>query len=105
MKKAIYAGFTNATDVADYMAKNGLPFRDAHKIVGEIVLYCEKENKLISEMKLEEYQKFSKLFKEDVIEKVSIEGCVKERKSYGGTSYSEVERQIKKAREELSTEL
>lgn len=101
MKKAIYAGFTNATDVADYLAKNGLPFRDAHKVVGEIVLYCEKEKKLISDMKLEEYQNFSELFKEDVIEKVSIEGCIRGRKSYGGTSYTEVERQIKKAKEEL----
>ncbi|OQY10086.1 MAG: argininosuccinate lyase [Fusobacteriia bacterium 4572_132] len=101
MKKAIYAGFTNATDVADYLAKNGLPFREAHKVVGEIVLYCEKENKLISDMKLEEYQKFSELFKEDVIEKVSIEGCIRERNSYGGTSYTEVERQIKKGKEEL----
>lgn len=101
MKSAIYEGFTNATDVADYLAKKGLPFRDAHKIVGEIVLYCETNKKLISEMKLEEYKKFSELFENDVEEKVSIEGCVRERNSYGGTSYSQLERQITKAKNEL----
>ncbi len=101
MKSAIYEGFTNATDVADYLAKKGLPFRDAHKVVGEIVLYCETNKKLISEMKLEEYKKFSELFENDVEEKVSIEGCVRERNSYGGTSYSQLERQITKAKNEL----
>lgn len=97
MKKAIYAGFTNATDVADYLAKKGMPFRDAHKVVGEIVLYCEQNNKLISEMNIEDYLKFSELFENDVIEKVSIEGCVRERKSYGGTAFTEVQRQIDNA--------
>ncbi|BDU49459.1 argininosuccinate lyase [Haliovirga abyssi] len=101
MKNAIYAGFTNATDVADYLAKKGMPFRDAHKVVGEIVLYCEQNKKLISDMKLEEYNKFSELFEEDITEKASIEGCVRERKSYGGTAYVEVERQIENAKKEL----
>ena len=101
MKAAIYEGFTNATDVADYLAKKGMPFRDAHKVVGEIVLYCENSKKLISEMKLEEYKKFSELFETDVEEKVSIEGCVRERNSYGGTSYTELARQIERAKEEL----
>ena len=98
MKAAIYEGFTNATDVADYLAKKGMPFRDAHKVVGEIVLYCENSKKLISEMKLEEYKKFSELFETDVEEKVSIEGCVRERNSYGGTSYTELARQIERAK-------
>lgn len=101
MKAAIYEGFTNATDVADYLAKKGMPFREAHKVVGEIVLYCENSKKLISEMKLEEYKKFSELFEADVEEKVSIEGCVRERNSYGGTSYTELARQIERAKEEL----
>lgn len=101
MKAAIYEGFTNATDVADYLAKNGMPFREAHKVVGEIVLYCEENKKLISEMGLDEYKKFSELFKEDVTEKVSIEGCVRERNSYGGTSYREVQRQIDNAKKNM----
>jgi argininosuccinate lyase len=101
MKKAIYAGFTNATDVADYLAKAGMPFRQAHKVVGEIVLYCEQNSKLISEMNLNEYKEFSELFAEDVIEKVSIEGCVRERKSYGGTAFDEVKRQIERAKGEM----
>ncbi len=101
MQKAIYAGFTNATDVADYLAKNGMPFREAHKVVGEIVLYCEQNQKLISDMDLSEYQKFSDLFAEDIMEKVSIEGCVRERKSYGGTAFTEVRRQIERAKKEM----
>jgi argininosuccinate lyase len=101
MKAAIYEGFTNATDVADYLAKKGLPFRDAHKIVGEIVLYCEGKKKLISEMSLDEYKKFSELFEDDVTEKVSIEGCIRERNSYGGTSYREVQRQIDNANKNI----
>ncbi|MGM0509068.1 MAG: argininosuccinate lyase [Fusobacteriota bacterium] len=99
MEKAIYAGFANATDIADYLAKEGLPFRDAHKIVGEIVLYCEKNDILISDLKLKDYKEFSNLFKEDIQEKVSIEGCINGRNSYGGTSYSEVNRQISKAKQ------
>ncbi len=102
MKAAIYEGFTNATDVADYLAKKGLPFRDAHKVVGEIVLYCEEKKKLISEMSLDEYKKFSELFEDDVTEKVSIEGCIRERNSYGGTSYREVQRQIDNAKKKMN---
>ncbi len=94
--------FTNATDVADYLAKKGLPFRDAHKVVGEIVLYCEEKKKLISEMSLDEYKKFSELFEDDVTEKVSIEGCIRERNSYGGTSYREVQRQIDNAKKKMN---
>lgn len=101
MKKAIYAGFTNATDVADYLAKKGMPFRDAHRVTGEIVLYCEQNEKLISDMNLEEYRKFSELFNEDILEKASIEGCVRERKSYGGTAHEQVFAQIDKAKREL----
>lgn len=94
MKKSIYAGFTNATDIADYLAKKGLPFRQAHKVVGQLVAYAEEENKLLTDLTLEEFLKFSDIFEKDVIEKSSIEACVNERKTYGGTSKVEVLRQI-----------
>lgn len=97
MKNSIYDGFTNATDVADYLAKKGLPFRDAHRVVGELVAYCEENNQLLDKMSLEEYKKFHNLFEADIVEKAQIETCVRERKSYGGTGHSEVERQINNA--------
>ena len=88
------AGFLNATDVADYLAKNGVPFRQAHKIVGEIVSYCEQKNIAIDDMKFEEYLNFSNVFKKDVLEAIKIENCVNNRNSFGGTSIKNVEEQI-----------
>lgn len=68
MLKAVKKGFLNATEVADYLVKNGLEFRNAHSIVGNIVLYCEDNNKNIEDMTLEELHKFSHIFKEDIYE-------------------------------------
>ncbi|MGB6129230.1 MAG: argininosuccinate lyase [Psychrilyobacter sp.] len=99
MIKGIENGFINATDVADYLAKKGLPFRDAHRIVGELVVYCEMNKKSLSELKLEEFKCYSDLFEGDINKKISIEECVNERKSYGGTGIESVEKQIKDAKE------
>jgi argininosuccinate lyase len=66
MKKAVKKGFLNATEVADYLVGKGVPFRDAHGVVGSIVLYCEENNSVIEELSLDELNKFSSLFKEDV---------------------------------------
>lgn len=99
MMKEIENGFINATDVADYLAKKGLPFRDAHRIVGELVVYCEMNKKSLSELKLEEFKGYSDLFEGDINKKISIEECVNERKSYGGTGIESVEKQIKDAKE------
>jgi len=99
MIKGIENGFINATDVADYLAKKGLPFRDAHRIVGELVVYCEMNKKSLSELKLEEFKGYSDLFEGDINKKISIEECVNERKSYGGTGIESVEKQIKDAKE------
>ncbi|MEI6856933.1 argininosuccinate lyase [Psychrilyobacter sp.] len=101
MMKGIENGFINATDVADYLAKKGLPFREAHRIVGELVVYCEMNKKRLSELKLEEFKEFNDLFEDDINKKISIEECVNERKSYGGTSIESVERQIVDAKEFL----
>ncbi len=101
MKKSIYEGFINATDVADYLAKKGMPFRQAHKVVGELVSYCEDKGKLLTDLLLEEYVQFSEMFEEDIIEKSQIETCIKDRKSYGGTAHTEAERQIENAKKFL----
>ncbi|OQY40674.1 MAG: argininosuccinate lyase [Fusobacteriia bacterium 4572_74] len=101
MMKGIENGFINATDVADYLAKKGLPFREAHRIVGELVVYCEINKKRLSELKLEEFKGFNDLFEVDINKKISIEECVNGRKSYGGTGIESVERQIKDAKEFL----
>lgn len=97
MMKGIENGFINATDVADYLAKKGLPFRDAHRIVGELVVYCEVNKKRLSELKLEEFKGFNDLFEGDINQKISIEECVNGRKSYGGTGIESVETQIEDA--------
>ena len=97
------AGFLNATDVADYLAKHDVPFRQAHKIVGEIVSYCEDKKISIDDMKLEEFHKFSDVFKDDILSEITIENCVNKRNSFGGTSIKNVEMQIENGRKFLET--
>ena len=97
------AGFPNATDVADYLAKHNVPFRQAHKIVGEIVSYCEDKKIAIDDMKLEEFHKFSDVFKDDILSEITIENCVNKRNSYGGTSIKNVEMQIENGKKFLET--
>ena len=98
MKASIYEGFINATDIADYLAKKGLPFREAHKIVGELVSYCEQNNKLLTDLSYEEFKNSHSLFEEDIVKESSIEACINGRKTYGGTALSDVERQIENAK-------
>ncbi len=92
--ESMKSGFLNATDVADYLAKHDVPFRQAHKITGEIVSYCEKENIAIEEMSLEDFRKFSEVFEKDILSEITIENCINKRNSFGGTSISNVEMQI-----------
>lgn len=94
MKKGASMGFTNATDVADYLVKNNVPFRTAHEIVGEIVLYCIKENIAIDDLSLDKLKEFSLVFKEDIYEAISLTTCVEERKVLGGPSSSSVKIQL-----------
>ena len=94
MRKGAAGGFTNATDVADYLVKNGMAFRNAHEIVGEIVLFCIKENKAIDELTLEELKGFSDVFKEDVFHAIDLLTCVEERKVIGGPSTESVKIQL-----------
>ena len=94
MKKAALKGFINATDCADYLTKKGKPFRDAYKTVGELVAYCVKEDKALTDLSIEEFNKFSNVFKDDVYTALDLTTCVKERKVPGGPAPEEVLRQI-----------
>ena len=101
MKAAAGKGFINATDLADYLVKKGLPFRTAYKISGEIVAQCIKENKILETLTLEEYKKHSNLFEEDLYSEISLEACVAKRISKGGTSVKSVEEQIEFVKEKV----
>ncbi len=94
MRKGAGLGFTNATDVADYLVKKGMPFRNAHEVVGEIVLSCIKENKMIEELSLDELKIFSPIFEEDIYHAIDLLTCVEERKVIGGPSTESVKMQI-----------
>ena len=83
MNKSARNGFTNATDAADYLVNNGVPFRDAHGIVGQLVLFCIEKNIALDDMTLEEYQAISPVFKEDIYDAISMETCVKKRNTIG----------------------
>lgn len=87
-------GYLNATDLADYLVDKGMSFRDAHHLSAEIVGYCIQADIPLEDVSLEKYQTFSKLFKKDVYHKIELTTCVENRKSLGGPSAKEVERQI-----------
>ncbi|MBO4941292.1 MAG: argininosuccinate lyase [Clostridia bacterium] len=84
MEKGAKGGFTNATDVADYLVKKGLPFRDAHAVVGKMVAFCLDTDKFIEELTMAEFKDFSPLFDEDIYDAISLETCVSQRKIIGG---------------------
>lgn len=88
-------GFILATEIADYLAKKGLPFRDAHEIAGKIVAYCDENNKELKDLKLEEFLKFSKLFSKDVLEVVDIKTAINKRDIPGATGINQVKEMIK----------
>lgn len=92
-RTVLESDFSNATDMADYLAKKGLPFRQAHAVVGNAVHYCIEHHKVLLDLSMEEFKAMSPLFEEDIKEALSIENCVKNRESYGGTGLKSVERQ------------
>ncbi|MDU1068955.1 argininosuccinate lyase [Clostridium sp.] len=94
MRKGAGLGFTNATDVADYLVKKGMAFRNAHGVVGEIVLECINKNKMIEELTLDELKEFSPIFEEDIYHAIDLITCVEERKVMGGPSTESVKYQI-----------
>lgn len=104
MKKAVTEDFSNATDLADYLVKKGMPFRKAHAVAGKAVHQCIEAGKYLEDMSLKEFQALSPLFGADIKDAIRPETCVKNRNSYGGTSYEQVALQLKAARELLVSE-
>ena len=102
MKKAAQGGFINATDLADYLVKKGLPFRSAYKISGQIVAKCIAEGHVLETLPLSEYKAFSELFEEDLYNDIDLLTCVEKRISEGGTSVASVEAQIVYVKEHLA---
>ena len=94
-------GFTAATDVADYLAKKGMPFREAHRVVGELVLYCEKHGKGLEDLTADEFRAASDLFDDDIAADLDPEGIARARTTYGGTGHSAVAAQLEEARATL----
>ena len=94
MYNACKRGFINATDLADYLTRQGMPFRTAYKIVGTLVAKCISEGKTLDEIPLEEYKTYSELFDSDLYSEISLETCVSKRISKGGTGYSSQDEQI-----------
>ena len=95
MYNAATKGFINATDLADYLTKKGMPFRSAYKIVGTIVGECIKKGITLDKMSLEEYKAHSDIFEDDLYNEISLETCVKKRISKGSTGYESVKEQLK----------
>lgn len=94
MYKAAQKGFINATDLADYMVKKGLPFRSAYKIVGQIVAHCIEKGEVLDTLPMESYKIFSDIFEDDLYNEISLETCVKTRISAGSTGPESVKTQI-----------
>ncbi len=98
MRRAAMQGFSTATDLADYLVRKGLPFRDAHEVVGKAVALGVDTGRDLSEMKLEELQTFSAIIADDVFEVLTLEGSVAARNHLGGTAPKQVRKQVKIAR-------
>ncbi|MBQ8351629.1 MAG: argininosuccinate lyase [Clostridia bacterium] len=101
MKQAAQGGFINATDLADYLVKKGMPFRSAYKISGELVALCLREGKVLETLPLATYKTFSDLFEEDLYTDIDLTTCVEKRISEGGTSIASVDAQIAYVKEQL----
>ena len=95
MAKSARNGFTNATDAADYLVVHGIPFRDAHGIIGRLVLYCIDKNCALDDLSLDEFKQFSPAFEQDVYEAISLKTCVEKRNTIGAPGTQAIERMIK----------
>ncbi len=99
MNQGAKGGFTNATDLADYLVKKGMPFREAHGVVGRMVFYCIENNKNLDDLELSEMKEFSEIIEEDIYTAISMETCVNEREIIGGPAKKTVNEAIKRAKE------
>lgn len=101
MEKSARGGFTNATDAADYLVNHGVPFRDAHGIIGRMVLYCIDQGKALDDLTLEEFKEFSPAFEEDIYEAIAISTCVNRRLTDGAPGRKAMEEVIYDRKKEL----
>ena len=104
MRAAAQKGFINATDIADYLVKKGMPFRTAYKIVGRLVAQCIAEGKVLETLPLEEYRKHSELFAEELYHEIALETCVEKRISAGGTGAQSVTAQLEAVKAFLNSD-
>lgn len=102
MLKGSKGGFTNATDVADYLVKKGLPFREAHAVVGRMVFYSIEHDKALDDLTMDEFKEFSDIIDDDIYNAISMETCVNDRKVIGGPAKEVVEKAIADAKEFLA---
>ncbi|MCH7949334.1 MAG: argininosuccinate lyase [Candidatus Dadabacteria bacterium] len=102
MKRALDEGFITATDVADYLSRKGMPFRQSHEVTGKIVGYAEEKGRELLNLHISEYQMFSNLFDEDLYDFITLNGSIESRKSYGGTAKKNVVKMIKLAKKEIT---
>lgn len=104
MEKSARHGFTNATDAADYLVVKGVPFRDAHGIIGRMVLYCIEKEKSLDDLSLEEFQSFSKAFDKDIYDAISLKTCVDKRLTVGAPGQAAMDEEIKASSKWLEEE-
>ena len=103
MKRSAGRGFTNATDAADYLVRHGVPFRDAHGMIGQLVLLCIEKGVSMDELPLEEYQKISPVFDEDIYDAIRLETCVGKRNTYGAPGSDAMKKVIAECRKYLES--
>lgn len=103
LDRAVRSGYLNATDLADYLTRKGLPFRRAHELVGKIVRYALGEGRELNDLSLDELHRFSDLFEPDVFEALSLDSVLASKKVYGGTAPERVQESLKEARQRLLT--
>ena len=104
MEKSARHGFTNATDAADYLVVKGVPFRDAHGIIGRMVLYCIEKEKSLDDLSLEEFHSFSKAFDKDIYDAISLKTCVDKRLTVGAPGHAAMDEEIKASSKWLEEE-
>lgn len=102
MRQAVDHDFSNATDIADYLTAKGMPFREAHEVIGKLVLYCVEKDVFLLKLSLDEYRQFSPLFEQDIYDILQPEHVVNARNVYGGTARSQVEAAITRAEKEIT---
>ena len=105
INKNIHSGFMTATDLADYLAKKNIPFRDAHHITGQIVAHCEKKNLKLFELELKEFRSFSNKIDADIYKVIDNKASMDSKKSYGGTAPKNIKKMISLYKKIIKTSL